>query len=533
MPDTGRDRRAEFRPVTTTWFADMRTPRRAAKDAGKWRPGITAIWRKYSLEFFSWRGYLHNMLWSYENPQKPFLWLLTRRCFHTHGFLVEGPTLIIISVIIGFFAGLDALIFHYLIAIFHNLFIQGRWSFSYPVDYFTPPSIWGPWIIIAPVAGSVLVTFLVQQISFEVQGPGVSQVLESIHKKSGRMRLIVAITHPVATAITLGSGGSVGIEGPAVQFGAVIGAFFGQLLKLSDSRRIHLVACGVSAGIAAVFNAPLGGLFFALEVVAPDWKPQTILTILLATVAATWVAEFGLGNFHLLHYVPVVFSDGWLTYLEILILGIVSGIFSLFFIHWMNWSKQISEKLIKNSYIRHMTGMFLVGILIYLTFLFTGHYYIDGGSYAGMVNILSGKLHFIQLLLVLMIIKIIATGLTIGTGGSGGIFSPALFVGSVLGAVAGYIAHTFINCHISIALFILCGMAGMLGATSGAILSAPVMLVELTTDYHILLAAIVSSLSAFAVRRAFLKQSIYTYQLFNKGLNINENYYISKPESRS
>ncbi len=340
--------------------------------------------------------------------------------------------------------------------------------------------------------------------------------------------MIIAILRPLATALTIGSGGSVGIEGPAVQFGAVIGATLWHFLHISNKYRIHLIGCGVAAGIAAIFNAPLGGWFFAMEVIATDWRPLTMLLTLIATLSATWITEFILGNFHLLQHVSLVFSYGWFTILAALILGSTSGLVALLFINWTTWCKQMCAKLIKNNYIRHMSGMLLVGIMLYYTFLLSGHYFVTGGSYSGMSDILSGNLHFIWFLAIIIIIKWLVTSLTIETGGSGGIFSPVLFMGAALGAVIAYILNTILGWHVSIAFFAFCGMAGMLGATSGALISAPVMIVELTTNYHILLATIVSSISAFAVRRFFLKQSIYTHSLYKYKLIIPENYYVAQ-----
>ncbi|MBN2679490.1 chloride channel protein [Acidithiobacillus montserratensis] len=438
----------------------------------------------------------------------------------------EGPGLIILGIFVGLFTGAGALLFHYLIALLHNLFFQGHWSFYYNEHLPSVPAAWGPWMILVPVLGALLVTILVQRVAAEVEGAGVSQVMDAVHTDGGRMRPIVALLRPIATALTLGSGGSAGREGPAMQFGAAIGAFMGHLLPMSDKRRIHLVGCGVGAGIAAVFNAPLGGWFFAMEVIVPDWRPWTVLSTLVATVSATWITETGLGNFHLLAYVPTKAISGSLTLPVFAVLGILTGIMSFLFIQMLTWTGQISKQYLPNPYLRHMSGMLLVGMMLYGLFVFTGHYYLIGGSYFAISEILTGQLHLLGFLILLLLMKGVATSLTIGTGGSGGIFSPSLFIGAAIGAGAGYLADALLGWHGSVPLFAMCGMAGMVGATTGALISAPVMVVELTNNYHILLPAMVTALTAFALRRVFLEQSIYTYPLFKKGLDIPENHYV-------
>lgn len=447
--------------------------------------------------------------------------------FHAQSSPVgEGPVLILYGSIVGLLTGGGALLFHYLIALLHNLFFLGVIRFEDNPQLPTPPSTWGPLVILVPVLGALLVTFLVQRLVPEAQGAGVSQVMESVHTQGGRMRPIVALLRPITTALTLGSGGSAGREGPAMQFGAAIGAFIAHWLPMSDNRRIHLVGCGVGAGIAAVFNAPLGGWFFAMEIIVPDWRPWTVLSTLVATVSATWITEIGLGNFHLLAHVKTLSLGGSLILPVFALLGIVVGLLSMLFIHSLSWTGVASARLIPNPYIRHMSAMFIVGIILYFCQRVFGHYYLIGGSYPAMSDLLTGHLHLIGLILLLLVLKGLATSLTIGTGGSGGIFSPSLFMGGAIGACLGWGADALLGWHGGVALFALCGMAGMVAGTTGALLSAPVMVVELTDNYHILLPAMVTALTAFAVRRVFLEQSVYTYPLALKGLDISENHYV-------
>ena len=445
------------------------------------------------------------------------------RSFEPHH---EGPGLILLGAGVGLLTGLGAVLFHYLIASIHNAAILGNFGIAQNAREHTPVSPWGAWIILVPVIGALLVTVLVRNFAPEAQGAGVSQVLRAVHADRGHMRPVIAIIRPVATAITIGTGGSAGREGPAMQFGAAIGALVGHLFLVPDHRRIHLLGCGVGAGIAAVFNAPLGGWFLAMEVIVPDWRPWTVLSTLVATASASWVTQEVFGSGHLFAHAHISHWNGSLMLPTFAVVGSLMALMSLGFIRLMDRVDAYSRKQLQNPYARHMSGMLLVGILLYITSRLTGHYYLIGGSYAGISGILLNQMHWPLLLLLLLALKAIATSLTIGTGGSGGIFSPSLFMGAALGSCLGMLLEPIIGVPHLAALFALCGMAGMVAATTGALLSAPVMVVELTGNYHVLLPAMVTALTAFAVRRVFLQDSIYTLPLHREGLPVPENHYI-------
>ncbi|MGC9128597.1 MAG: chloride channel protein [Acidithiobacillus sp.] len=185
-----------------------------------------------------------------------------------------------------------------------------------------------------------------------------------------------------------------------------------------------------------------------------------------------------------------------------------------------------------NAYGRHALGMFLVGVLLVLSLAVTGHYYLIGGSYVGTGDILRGTLSDTNLLLLLLVLKLIATSLTIGSGGSGGVFSPSLFIGAAIGMLYGQcLVQWQILPPYLMGTVGLCGMAGMVAASTGALLSAPIMVIELTGNYSALLPAILTAVTAFAVRRMFMKDSIYTLPLRRHGINIQENHYVLEENS--
>ncbi len=444
-----------------------------------------------------------------------------------HGPFGEGPLLAVLGALIGVLTGAGAIVFHYLVALIHNVALLGIWDVHDRLHQHSPHSPWGWALPLVPTLGGLLVIFLARHYGSAVQGAGVSQVIEAAYTQEGRMARSIALLRPLATAITIGTGGSAGREGPAMQFGAAITAWLDAIFSMPAHRRIHLLGCGVGAGIAAVFNAPLGGWFLAMEIIVPDWRPWTILSTLVATIGASQVTELVFGNFHLLPNVTSALVNRAAELPLFVILGAVNAIAAILFIGSLSIVTQYSEKLLLNPYLRHALGMFLVGLLLLLCFWLTGHYYLIGGSYAGIGDILRGQITAWDVLLLLLALKLLATSLTIGSGGSGGIFSPSLFIGASTGAIYGlWLLHWQIIPANLIGLLALCGMAGMVASSTGALLSAPVMAVELTGSYEALLPAMLTSVTAFAVRRMLLSASIYTLPLRRHGLDIPENHYV-------
>jgi len=449
-----------------------------------------------------------------------------------HGAFGEGPLLALLGALIGILTSVGAVAFHYLLIIVHNITLYGTWSSQGEIQ--GRPSPWSWALPLVPALGALLVVFLARRYGSDIQGAGVTQVLEAAHYRDGHMPRNLALLRPLATAITIGTGGSAGREGPAMQFGAAITAWLNSLFIIPTHRRIHLLGCGVGAGIAAVFNAPLGGWFLAMEIIVPDWRPWTILSTLIATISASQITELFFGNFHLLPMVPAALINQAMQLPLFVALAALNAGAAILFIASLTFTAQYSEKWITNNYLRHALGMFLLGLLLLLAFRLTGHYYLIGGSYAGIGDILSGQLQAGEILLLLLLLKLVATSLTIGSGGSGGIFSPSLFLGAGIGSLyAGLLQGWHLLPAQLTGLFALCGMAGMVSATTGALLSAPVMAVELTGSYDALLPAMLTSVVAFAVRRMLLPASIYTLPLRRHGEDVPENHYVLEKSSKT
>jgi CIC family chloride channel protein len=179
------------------------------------------------------------------------------------------PYLSVLAFVVGIITGFGAVVFRALIGLIHNVLFLGHLAITYDANLFTPPSPWGVFVILVPVAGAVVVTFIVTTFAPEARGHGVPEVMDAIYYKSGIIRPIVAVVKSIASAVAIGSGAAVGREGPIIQIGSALGSTLGQVVPMRSGERIILVAAGAGAGIAATFNTPIGGVMFAIELMMP------------------------------------------------------------------------------------------------------------------------------------------------------------------------------------------------------------------------------------------------------------------------
>jgi CIC family chloride channel protein len=428
------------------------------------------------------------------------------------------------SVVIGVVGALGAVVFRGLIALFHNLLFLGQWSFFYDANIHTPESPWGPLVILVPVLGAAGVAFLVSNFAPEAKGHGVPEVMDAIYYNKGIVRPIVAVIKSLASALSIGSGGSVGREGPIIQIGSSFGSTMGQLLRVPVWQRVTLIAAGAGAGIAATFNTPIGGVLFAVEIMLHEVSARTLVPVTIATVTSSYIARFFFGShpsfviqafethyFHLTNPSVLIFYVG---------LGLLTGLVSVAYIRSIYAFEDLFEKHVRlNYYFRHMLGMLAVGILMYLVLLSTGHYQIEGVGYATVQDVLRGNVAWF--LLILFALKLLVTSLTLGSGASGGVFSPALFMGATLGGVYGMVLkQLFPGLPIDPAAFAVAGMAGVVGGSTGAALAAIVMIFEMTLDYTVIIPITVTVALSYGLRALLNRESIYTEKLARRGHNI-------------
>lgn len=434
-----------------------------------------------------------------------------------------------LAVLTGLIAGFGAVGFRMLIALFHNFAFLGTFSAHYAARVHTPPADWGSWhipwgawIIVVPIVGAVLVAFLVKTFAPEAKGHGVPEVMDAIYYKRGIIRPIVAAIKALASALSIGTGGSVGREGPIIQIGSAFGSTVGQVLPVTEWQRMTLIACGSAGGIAATFNTPIGGVLFAVELIMPEISARTLVPVALASGAATFISRIFLGNSPAFYIPPLSIHSGdlgnpmsWIAYLAF---GVVLGLWSVLFIRSIYKAEDWFDKIPGGYYLRHVIGMALVGVIIYLLMRFAGHYYVQGVGYATVQDILSSRLLAPAFLVLILVLKLIATSLTLGSGGSGGIFSPALFMGATLGAAFAWAVNVFFpGLGIDPVSASVIGMAGLVGGATGAVVTAIVMIFEMTRDYGVIIPLMIAVSVAYGVRRAWMEASIYDMKLRRRG----------------
>jgi CIC family chloride channel protein len=373
-----------------------------------------------------------------------------------------------------------------------------------------------PWyrIVLVPALGGLLTGLAIHLFAREAHGHGVSEVMEAIALKGGVIRGRVAVVKTIASALTLGSGGSVGREGPIVQIGAAIASKIGQLLGANTRQLRTLAGCGASAGIAAIFNAPIAGAIFSLEVILGDFGLATFAPIVLASVMGTVVAQSRLGNYPSFE-APAFHVQAPLAEIPVyLLLGVLAGLVSTFFIRALTFSEDRFKQLAIWQPLKPALGGLLVGALgVFAP-------YVLGGGYEVMTDALFGRLPW-TLLAGLVALKLVATCTSVGSGGSGGTFAPALFIGAALGGAVGHAVQAVVPAYPEAAgLYALVGMGAVLAGAAQAPLTALLMAFEITNNYQVILPVMLAcSISAIITRR-YARESIYTMKLARQGINL-------------
>ncbi|GLI36512.1 chloride channel protein [Geobacter hydrogenophilus] len=428
-----------------------------------------------------------------------------------------------LSFLTGIIAGLGALVFRVLIAFFHNLLFLGKLSLSFDANVHTPASPWGGWVILVPAIGAVGVVYLTKNFAPEAKGHGVPEVMDAIYYNKGNIRPVVAMVKSLASALCIGSGGSVGREGPIAQIGSAFGSTLGQLLRMPPWQIITLIAAGAGGGIAATFNTPVGGLLFATEILLHEVSVKTLVPVIIATSTATYLGQLFFGA-HPAFVIPALETpyfrlDNPFVLLAYVGLGVILGGVTALYVRSVYAFERFFDRYIpRNDYLRHMAGMLLVGLISFILLKTSGHYHVEGVGYATIQDVLTGSMGTEAILLLLCLLKLVATALTLGSGGSGGIFSPSLFIGATLGGAYGIALHRMLpGLAISPPAFAVAGMAGLVGGATGAALTAIVMILEMTLDYNVVIPMTVTVAFCYSVRRHLCRQSIYTMKLVLRG----------------
>ncbi len=443
---------------------------------------------------------------------------------------VNLVSLSLLAVAIGVITGFGAVLLRWLMGVFHNLFFLGKLASGYDANLPTPPSPYGPWVILAPVVGGLIVVWLVRNFAPEARGHGVPEVMDAIYFRHGRIRPQVVVVKSLASALSIGSGASVGREGPIIQIGSGIGSVLGQWFGLRHWQVITLVAAGAGAGIAATFNTPLGAVMFAIELMLPEFSARTFLPVVLATGTATYVGRLMFGNEPAFLVASYTLPDPFVplsvdTLPLYALLGVLCGVAAWLFIWFLHWCEDRFAEIPLNDYLRNVIGMLFIGVLFYLLQRYTGMYHTAGVGYATIQAILAGGITAAGLLTFLFVAKLVATSVSLAAGASGGIFSPSLFMGATLGGAFGaLLAAIWPSLGFSPITFALVGMAGIVGGGTGAAMTAIMMIFEMTGDYNITVAAIIAVACAIGVRRALSEENIYTMKLARRGHHVPKDH---------
>jgi CIC family chloride channel protein len=414
---------------------------------------------------------------------------------------------LILAVVVGLASGLGAVVFRWLIRFFQQFFLDGgSHALSFLGQYY---------IILIPAAGGLLVGPLVYFFAREAKGHGVPEVMEAVALRGGRIRPRVALVKILASSICIGSGGSVGREGPIVQIGSTVGSTLGQWLKLSDETVRVLVACGAAGGIAATFNAPIAGVLFSLEIILGRVVTRRFGYVVISAVVADFIAQAFLGNNRAFPLPEFGIVSAW-EFAFYVVLGILAALAAQAFTRLLYWLEDRFDALKVPEYLKPAIGGVLVGAV--------GLYSLEllGVGYDGITRALSGNMT-LWVLLAFLVLKIVATSLTLGSGGSGGIFAPSLFIGAMLGtAVGSLFSDLFPTLTAPAGAYGIVGMAAVFAGAARAPFSAIIIIFEMTGNYAIILPLMTAVVISTLLSRAMRRENIYTIKLLRRGVDLEQ-----------
>lgn len=447
--------------------------------------------------------------------------------------------LIMIAAVIGSVTALGGIAFVKLMHLVEDLFV--RWpSTWWSVGSDTEIPLW--LMIVSPVVGAVICGAIVFYGAPEAKGHGVPEVMVALYRQKGRIRARVALLKALASAFTIGSGGSAGAEGPIVQIGSGIGSTLGRVLRINQQHIGVLVGCGAAAGITSVFNAPVAGIFFALEILLRDFSVRTFTPIVIASVFSSAVTRAWYGNTGAMFAVPAnlakyQFTAGELPYY--LVLGLVCGVVAVSFTKLLDLAEGFYDRIPLHSLVKPTTGAVALGVLTIPIVFFWRDYFVPAGSvpsyygngYAAIRSALSpefyhqfgGQTVMVVILIASGILKCFGTSLILGSGGSGGIFAPSLFMGAMAGGAFGMVAASLDPLGFGVetpAAYALVGMGAVAAGTTHAPLTGILILFEITGDYKVILPVMLAAVLSTIVAQLILSDSIYTIKVRRAGIRV-------------
>ncbi len=427
----------------------------------------------------------------------------------------EKTFLIVLSLVVGIFAGFSALVLKF--AIFYiSDFLTGHVNLTGGNFGF----------LIFPTLGILITTLFVKYVVRDNISHGVTRVLYALSQNRSRLKMHNVYTNIVGSSITIGFGGSVGSEGPIVATGAAIGSQVGQLFRLSPKVLMILVGCGASAGMSAMFKAPIAGMLFTIEVLMMELNTVSIMPLLISSITAATISYAYTGFDALFFFVQSEqFVAGRIPY--VIILGVLCGITSLYFTKVMNSMEDFFHHIV-HPWMRTFMGCVMVSALVFLLppLYGEGYHHISCLLDGTPEKILDASIFYVDrsspwviliFSFVLMMVKAFATSSTTGAGGVGGTFAPTLYMGALTGFVFAYFCNLVFGLDLSLKNFTLIGMAGVMSAVMHAPLMAIFLVAELTGGYELFLPLLIVSTISYCLIKVFLPYNIYALRLARKG----------------
>ena len=423
--------------------------------------------------------------------------------------------LAVLALAVGIGSGLGAVLFRYLIVWFTIAF-TGHADYSavgHVPNRFVPGL--GIWFLpLVPALGGLLYGPLIAKFAPEARGHGVPEVMLAVASRGARIRPRVAAIKSLASALCIGSGGSVGREGPIVQIGSALGSALGQLMRVPESRLRLLVACGAAGGISATFNAPIAGVLFGLELILRDFEAESFGVVVLSSVAANVIGRAAFGSSPFLSLPTFQLSSNW-EYGLYAGLGLLSALVAIAFVRVLYRTEDLVDRIWHGpEWLRPGVGGLVLGLLL----LALPEMY--GVGYPVMERAIGGG-YPLAILVALLAGKIVATSLTIGMGGSGGVFAPSLFIGAMLGTGYGEILHAVAPSIAGPAgAYGLIGMGAVFAAAARAPITAAIIIFELTGEYRIILPLLFAIGVATWIANLITPDTIYTLKLLRRGVDL-------------
>lgn len=422
---------------------------------------------------------------------------------------------VVAAGIIGLTVGCAAILFRFL--------IQGAtWLFSGGVtdhpDGFQYMDWW--WLLLMPSAGGIIVGILTRNLAPEARGTGIPEVMEAVALHGGHIRKRVGLIKAIVVAICLGSGGSAGREGPIVHVGASVGSLIGRLFRAPMDQVRTFVGCGAAAGIAATFNAPIAGAMFAGEVILGQFGVVRFSAIVISSVVATVLSRHFIGDFPAF-IVPAFQMQQTFELFLYGLMGVMAALVGCLFIFVFDRIRTFFDDLEMPAILKPAIGGLLVGAIgIWLP-------QIMGVGYGSINGIMQSNLPWLFMMLILPA-KLLATSLTLGSGGSGGIFAPSLFIGAAMGGIIGSGLEAFSPAFFgSTGSYALVAMGAMVSATTRAPISAILIIFEMTNNYTIILPLMIACILATLVSGLIIKPSIYHTKLLRRGIDLEDSQTIN------